>query len=73
MGRLPKLGSLTYVVIPFEGPTRTTDWRNTSSEDSHQEESLAQGWFKYPSGHWGRKFSYGRSNHKPPKADISLV
>ncbi|KAJ9051977.1 hypothetical protein DSO57_1038776 [Entomophthora muscae] len=45
------LFSLLPVVLSLEGSTRTTDWRNSSPEDSHQEEFLAHGWFKYPSGH----------------------
>ncbi|KAJ9051706.1 hypothetical protein DSO57_1001972 [Entomophthora muscae] len=36
-------------------------------------ESLANGWFKYPSGHWGRKFWYGQSTPLPPPAEPSLV
>ncbi|KAJ9057429.1 hypothetical protein DSO57_1022847 [Entomophthora muscae] len=38
----------------------------------HQKESLANGWFKYPSGHWGRKFHYSRHS-TPPPAKPTLV
>ncbi|KAJ9048827.1 hypothetical protein DSO57_1039673 [Entomophthora muscae] len=65
--------SFLYVVLALEGPTCTTDWHNSSTDDSHQEESLANGWFKYLSGHWERKFHYSRSTTPPPKAEISLV
>ncbi|KAJ9069445.1 hypothetical protein DSO57_1018524 [Entomophthora muscae] len=60
------LASLLPVVLALENPTPTTDWHNSSPENSHQKESLAHGWFKYPSGHWGRKFHYGCSSPPPP-------
>ncbi|KAJ9054189.1 hypothetical protein DSO57_1017328 [Entomophthora muscae] len=47
------------VVSALENPTPTADWYNSSPDDAHQKESLAHGWFKYPSGHWGHKFHYG--------------
>ncbi|KAJ9086981.1 hypothetical protein DSO57_1037900 [Entomophthora muscae] len=61
------------VVLALEGPTCTTNWRNSSPDDSHQEESLANEWFKYPSGHWRRKFHYGCSTTPPPPAKTLLV
>ncbi|KAJ9086327.1 hypothetical protein DSO57_1005034 [Entomophthora muscae] len=57
----------------LEGPTRTINWSNSSSDESHQEEFMAHGWFKYPSGHWGKKFNYGCTTPLPPNADVSLV
>ncbi|KAJ9064705.1 hypothetical protein DSO57_1027573 [Entomophthora muscae] len=48
------------------------DWHNSFPNNSHQKESLAHGWFKYPSGHWGRKFHYGQS-FTPPPAEPSLI
>ncbi|KAJ9088719.1 hypothetical protein DSO57_1039583 [Entomophthora muscae] len=54
------------VVLALENPTTTTNWYNSSPDDAHQKEALAQGWFKYPSGHWGRKFHYGRLFTAPP-------
>ncbi|KAJ9076834.1 hypothetical protein DSO57_1022434, partial [Entomophthora muscae] len=62
-----------YVILALENPTPTTDWHNSSPDDSHQKKSLANGWFKYSSGHWGRKFHYGRSITPPPPAKTSLV
>ncbi|KAJ9081939.1 hypothetical protein DSO57_1009643 [Entomophthora muscae] len=59
-------------VFTLENPTPTTNWYNSSLDDSHQKESLANGWFKYPSGHWGRKFHYGRS-FAPPPTEPTLV
>ncbi|KAJ9066404.1 hypothetical protein DSO57_1009651 [Entomophthora muscae] len=59
-------------VLTLENPTPTTDWYNSSPDDSHQKESLANGWFKYPSGHWGHKFHYGRS-FSPPPTEPTLV
>ncbi|KAJ9052548.1 hypothetical protein DSO57_1033096 [Entomophthora muscae] len=53
-------------VYALENPTPTTDWFNSSPDEAHQKESLANGWFKYPSGHWGRKFHYGRLFATPP-------
>ncbi|KAJ9059020.1 hypothetical protein DSO57_1006794 [Entomophthora muscae] len=50
----------------LENPTPTINWQNSSPNDPHQKESLANGWFKYPSGHWGRKFHYGRHSTPPP-------
>ncbi|KAJ9089431.1 hypothetical protein DSO57_1013179 [Entomophthora muscae] len=60
------------VVLTLEIPTPTTDWYNSSPDDVHQKESLAHGWFKYPFGHWERKFQYGCSSTSPP-AEPSLV
>ncbi|KAJ9055867.1 hypothetical protein DSO57_1038867 [Entomophthora muscae] len=54
------------VVLALENPTPTTNWYNSSPDDTHQKESLAHGWFKYPSGHWGRKFHYGHLFTTPP-------
>ncbi|KAJ9077426.1 hypothetical protein DSO57_1016880 [Entomophthora muscae] len=54
------------VVSTLENPTPTTDWYNSSPDDTHQKESLAHRWFKYPFSHWGRKFQYGRSFSPPP-------
>ncbi|KAJ9069621.1 hypothetical protein DSO57_1016623 [Entomophthora muscae] len=54
------------VVSALENLTPTTDWYNSSPDDAHQKESLVHGWFKYPSGHWGRKFHYGRLFTTPP-------
>ncbi|KAJ9058744.1 hypothetical protein DSO57_1009083 [Entomophthora muscae] len=59
-------------VFTLENPTPRTDWYNSSPDDSHQKESLANGWFKYPSGHWGRKFHYGCSS-APPSSEPTLV
>ncbi|KAJ9066038.1 hypothetical protein DSO57_1013484 [Entomophthora muscae] len=59
-------------VFTLENPTPKTDWYNSSPDDSYQKESLANGWFKYPSGHWGRKFHYGRS-FAPPPTEPTLV
>ncbi|KAJ9071064.1 hypothetical protein DSO57_1000740 [Entomophthora muscae] len=61
------------VVLALENPTPTTDWHNSSPDDSHQKESLENGWFKYLSGHWGRKCQFGRSTTLPPPAEPSLV
>ncbi|KAJ9080788.1 hypothetical protein DSO57_1021193 [Entomophthora muscae] len=61
------------VVLALENPTPTTDWHHSSPDESHQKESLENGWFKYPSGHWGRKLQYGRSTTLPPPAEPSLV
>ncbi|KAJ9076683.1 hypothetical protein DSO57_1023884 [Entomophthora muscae] len=66
------LGYFLPVVLALENPTPTTDWYNFSPDDAHQKESLANGWFKYPSGHWGRKFNYGRSS-APPLSEPTLV
>ncbi|KAJ9082762.1 hypothetical protein DSO57_1001828 [Entomophthora muscae] len=52
--------------VNLGNPTPTTDWYNSSPDDAHQKESLAHGWFKYPSGHWARKFQYGCSFTLPP-------
>ncbi|KAJ9082258.1 hypothetical protein DSO57_1006043 [Entomophthora muscae] len=60
------LASFLPVVLALENPTPTTDWHNSSPDNAHQKESLAHGWFKYPSGHWGRKFHYGCSFTPPP-------
>ncbi|KAJ9071226.1 hypothetical protein DSO57_1039154, partial [Entomophthora muscae] len=54
-------------------PVPATDWRNSSPDDSHQKESLANGWFKYPSGHWGQKFHYGCTTTSPPPVEPSLI
>ncbi|KAJ9082632.1 hypothetical protein DSO57_1002578 [Entomophthora muscae] len=51
----------------------TKDWHNYSTDNSHQKESLAHGWFKYPSGHWGRKFHYGCASPSPPPVKPLLV
>ncbi|KAJ9078178.1 hypothetical protein DSO57_1009591 [Entomophthora muscae] len=66
------LGYFLPVVLALENPTPTTDWHNSSPDDAHQRESLANGWFKYLSGHWGHKFNYGRSFTSPP-VEPSLV
>ncbi|KAJ9088885.1 hypothetical protein DSO57_1018583 [Entomophthora muscae] len=60
------LASFLPVVSTLENPTPTTDWYNSSPDDAHQKESLAHRWFKYPSGHWGRKFQYGCLFTPPP-------
>ncbi|KAJ9056768.1 hypothetical protein DSO57_1029643 [Entomophthora muscae] len=65
--------SSTLLVLSLEGPTQTTDWRNSSPGNSHKEAFLANGRFIYPSGHWGQKFHYGCSSQTPPEANISLV
>ncbi|KAJ9060182.1 hypothetical protein DSO57_1033577 [Entomophthora muscae] len=57
---------LLSVVLFLENPTPTTDWHNSSPDDSHQKESLAN-------GHWGRKFQYSRSTTLPPPDEPSLV
>ncbi|KAJ9075589.1 hypothetical protein DSO57_1034605 [Entomophthora muscae] len=67
------LASFLPVVLALENPTPTTDWHNSFPENAHQKESLAHGWFKYPSGHWGCKFHYGCSSTPPPLAEPSLV
>ncbi|KAJ9064417.1 hypothetical protein DSO57_1030879 [Entomophthora muscae] len=54
------------VVLALENPTPTTGWHNSSPDNAHQKESLAHGWFKYPSGHWQRKFCYGCSSTPLP-------
>ncbi|KAJ9073487.1 hypothetical protein DSO57_1016018 [Entomophthora muscae] len=57
------VSSLPFTTVKgLENPTPTINWQN----------SLANGWFKYPSGHWGRKFHYGRQS-TPPPAEPSLV
>ncbi|KAJ9070131.1 hypothetical protein DSO57_1011526 [Entomophthora muscae] len=61
------------VVLVLEDPTPITDWHNSSPDDSHQKEFLANGWFKYPSGHWGRKLQYSWSTNPPPPVEPSLV
>ncbi|KAJ9084931.1 hypothetical protein DSO57_1019107 [Entomophthora muscae] len=60
------LSSLFITVKGLENPTPTIDWQNPSPNNAHQKESLSNGWFKYPSGHWGRKFHYGRHSTPPP-------
>ncbi|KAJ9062999.1 hypothetical protein DSO57_1004631 [Entomophthora muscae] len=60
------------VVLALKNPTPTTYWYNSSPDDAHQKESLANGWFKYLSGHWGRKFHYGCLFTSPP-AEPTLV
>ncbi|KAJ9086264.1 hypothetical protein DSO57_1005828 [Entomophthora muscae] len=67
------LASFLSVVLTLENPTPTTDWHNSSPDNSHQKESLVHGWFKYPSGHWGRKFHYGCASTSPPPVKPSLV
>ncbi|KAJ9052473.1 hypothetical protein DSO57_1033750 [Entomophthora muscae] len=64
---------LLTVVLGLENPTPTTDWHNSSPNDSHQKESLANRWFKYLSSHWGRKFHYGCNTTPPPPVEPSLV
>ncbi|KAJ9081711.1 hypothetical protein DSO57_1011741 [Entomophthora muscae] len=66
------LVSLFTTVKDLENPTPTIDWQKSSLNNAHQKESLANGWFKYPSGHWGRKFHYGRHS-TPPPAEPLLV
>ncbi|KAJ9086902.1 hypothetical protein DSO57_1039788 [Entomophthora muscae] len=63
---------LLTVVLGLENPIPTIDWHNSSPDNAHQKESLANGWFKYLSGHWGRKFHHGR-NTTPPPVEPSLV
>ncbi|KAJ9090248.1 hypothetical protein DSO57_1004496 [Entomophthora muscae] len=63
---------LLTAVVGLEDPTPTIDWHNSSTNDAHQKESLVNGWFKYPSGHWGRKLHYGH-NPTPPPAESLLV
>ncbi|KAJ9076722.1 hypothetical protein DSO57_1023468 [Entomophthora muscae] len=60
------LASFLPVVSTLENPTPTADWYNSSSDDAYQKESLAHRWFKYPSGHWGRKFQYSCLFTLPP-------
>ncbi|KAJ9090054.1 hypothetical protein DSO57_1006447 [Entomophthora muscae] len=60
------LVSLFITVKGLENPTPTINWQNSSPNDAHQKESLVNGWFKYPSGHWGRKFHYGHQSTPPP-------
>ncbi|KAJ9081388.1 hypothetical protein DSO57_1015095 [Entomophthora muscae] len=66
---------ITFLTVIFAllTPTPTTDWHNSSPDDSHHKESLANGWFKYHSGHWGRKFQYSRSTTLPPSTKPFLV
>ncbi|KAJ9064979.1 hypothetical protein DSO57_1024816 [Entomophthora muscae] len=66
------LASFLPVVLALENPTPTTDWHNSSPNNAHKKESLAHGWFKYPSGHWRRKFHYICS-FTPPLAEPLLV
>ncbi|KAJ9048046.1 hypothetical protein DSO57_1038907 [Entomophthora muscae] len=66
------LAAFLAVVLALENPIPTTDWHNSSCIDAHQKESLAHGWFKYPSGHWGCKFHYG-CLFTPPPAKPLLV
>ncbi|KAJ9051237.1 hypothetical protein DSO57_1006489 [Entomophthora muscae] len=66
------LVSLFTTVKGLENPTPTIDWQNSSPNNAHQKESLANGWFKYPSGHWGRNFHYG-CHSTPALAKPSLV
>ncbi|KAJ9089936.1 hypothetical protein DSO57_1008034 [Entomophthora muscae] len=60
------LVSLFTTVKGLENPTPTINWKNSSPNNAHQSKSLANGWFKYPSGHWGRKFHYGCQSTPPP-------
>ncbi|KAJ9088408.1 hypothetical protein DSO57_1023531 [Entomophthora muscae] len=62
---------LSTTVEGLEDPTPTINWQNSLQNEAHQKESLANGWFKYPSGHWGRKFHYGR--HSTPPQDEPLL
>ncbi|KAJ9082946.1 hypothetical protein DSO57_1000242 [Entomophthora muscae] len=64
---------LLKVVLGLKNPTPTTDWHNSSPNDAHQKEPLANRWFKYPSGHWERKFHYGCNITPPPPVEPSLV
>ncbi|KAJ9089687.1 hypothetical protein DSO57_1010184 [Entomophthora muscae] len=64
------LVSLFTTVKGLENPTPTIDWQNSSPNDAHQKESLANGWFKYPSGHWQRKFHYDRHSTPPPSKPL---
>ncbi|KAJ9071680.1 hypothetical protein DSO57_1034550 [Entomophthora muscae] len=64
---------LLTVVLGFENPTPAINWHNSSPNDSHQKESLANGWFKYPSCHWGRKFHNGCTTNPPPPVEPLLV
>ncbi|KAJ9059962.1 hypothetical protein DSO57_1036047 [Entomophthora muscae] len=66
------LASFLPVVLALKNPMPTTGWHNSSPNNAHQKESLAYGWFKYPSSHWGRKFHYSCS-FTPPPAEPSLV
>ncbi|KAJ9058360.1 hypothetical protein DSO57_1013026 [Entomophthora muscae] len=66
------LASFLPVMLALEKPTPTTDWHNSSPDEAHQKKSLAHGWFKYPSGHWGRKFHYDCS-FTPPPAEPLLI
>ncbi|KAJ9059324.1 hypothetical protein DSO57_1003526 [Entomophthora muscae] len=67
------LASFLPVVLALENPTLTNDWHNSSPGNSHQKESLAHGWLKYPSGYWGCKFHYGRSSTPPPPVEPLLI
>ncbi|KAJ9082033.1 hypothetical protein DSO57_1008463 [Entomophthora muscae] len=60
------LVSLFTTVKGLENPTPTVDWQKSSPNNVHQKESLANGWFIYPSGHWGRKLHYGCHSTPPP-------
>ncbi|KAJ9049174.1 hypothetical protein DSO57_1027446 [Entomophthora muscae] len=64
---------LLTIVLGLENPTPTTDWHNSSPNNSHQKESLANGRFKYSSGHWGKKFHYGHTTTPPPPVEPLLV
>ncbi|KAJ9083419.1 hypothetical protein DSO57_1034867 [Entomophthora muscae] len=50
----------------LENPIPTINWQNSSPNYAHQKESLVNGWLKYPSGYWGRKFHYGCHSTPPP-------
>ncbi|KAJ9070919.1 hypothetical protein DSO57_1002548 [Entomophthora muscae] len=64
---------LFTVVLGIEPPTPTTDWHISSPDDSQQKESLANEWFKYLSGHWGRKLHYGCTTNPSPPVELLLV
>ncbi|KAJ9083813.1 hypothetical protein DSO57_1030951 [Entomophthora muscae] len=64
---------LLTVVLGLENPTPTTEWHNSSPNDAHQKESLANVWFKYPSGHRGRKFHYDCTTTSPPPVEPLMV
>ncbi|KAJ9072061.1 hypothetical protein DSO57_1031072 [Entomophthora muscae] len=67
------LASFLFLVLTLENLTPTPDWHNSSPDNSHQKKSLAHGWLKYPSGHWGRKFHYGHASSSPPPVEPLLV
>ncbi|KAJ9048969.1 hypothetical protein DSO57_1029300 [Entomophthora muscae] len=60
------------VVLALNNQTPTTDWHNSSPDDSYQKEYLSNSWFKYSSSHWRRKFQCSWSTTLPPP-EPSLV